>query len=66
MSEPAEPHANVFRFGSCLACGAPDSWVVVAVPKLDTGEQFPVFGVCEQCGHQVDLKGLSPFVVESV
>lgn len=58
-----EPHVNVFRLGSCIACGAPDSWVVVAVPKLATGQQFPQFGVCEACGHDTDLRGLPPFLV---
>ena len=65
MSEPTEPHVNVWRFGSCVHCGAAGSWVVVAVPKLATGEQFPQFGACEVCGYEIDLKGSPPFVVEA-
>lgn len=60
------PHINVWQFGSCVACGAPDSWVVVAIPKLSTGEQFPQWGRCEECGHEVDLKDLPPFYVPSL
>lgn len=63
MTEPVEPHVNVWRFGSCIRCGAPDTWVVVTVPKLATGEQFPQFGVCEVCGYSVDLAGSPPFVL---
>ena len=63
MTEPVEPHLSIWRFGGCVACGAPDSWVVVAVPKLSTGEQFPQLGVCEECGHEVDLHDMAPFVV---
>ena len=49
MTEPTEPHLNVWRFGTCARCGAADSWVVLAIPKLATGEQFPQFGVCVTC-----------------
>lgn len=59
---PSEAHVNVWRFGSCIHCGAADSWVIIAVPKLATGEQFPQFGKCEACGYQVDLAGSPPFV----
>lgn len=61
-----EPHVNVWRFGSCVACGAPDTWVVVTVPKIATGERFPQFGKCESCGHEVDLSDQPPFMVEGV
>jgi hypothetical protein len=57
-----EPHVNVWRFGSCVRCGAPDAWVIVAVPRVATGEQFPQFGVCEVCGHKVDLSDMPPFL----
>lgn len=59
-----EPHANVWRFGTCVVCGDPDSWVVIAVPRIATGEQFPQFGLCESCGHKVDLRDSPPFLVE--
>jgi hypothetical protein len=63
VSEPTEPHVNVWRLGSCLRCGATGSWVVIAVPKLATGEQYPQLGMCEACGYEIDLKGDPPFVV---
>ena len=61
--EPIEPHLNVWRLGSCVHCGEAGSWVVVAIPKLSTGEQFPQFGVCEVCDYRIDLKGSPPFLV---
>jgi hypothetical protein len=60
-----EPHVNIWRFGACVACGAADSWVVIAVPQVATGVQYPQFGVCEECGHDVDLHDLPPFVVDA-
>jgi len=63
VTEPTEPHLNVWRFGTCARCGAADSWVVLAIPKLATGEQFPQFGVCEECEHRVDLRDMPPFLV---
>jgi len=63
VTEPTEPHLNVWRFGTCARCGAADSWVVLAIPKLATGEQFPQFGVCEACEHRVDLRDMPPFLV---
>lgn len=59
-----EPHVNVWRFGSCVRCGAADSWYVIAVPRVSTGEQFPQLGKCEACGHEVDLSDQPPFLVE--
>lgn len=62
----SEPHVNVWRFGSCVRCGAADSWYVVAIPRVSTGEQIPRYGYCEACGHEVDLRDLPPFYVDAV
>jgi hypothetical protein len=61
-----EPRLEVWRFGSCIACGAADSWTVVAIPKLSTGELYPQFGICESCGHDVELSDLPPFLPSQV
>jgi hypothetical protein len=61
MTEPTEPHVNVFQFGDCIACGASDSWSVITIPQLATGLQFPQHGICDACGHKVDLSDLPPF-----
>jgi hypothetical protein len=57
-----EPHVEIWRFGSCIACGAADSWTLAAIPQLATGVRYPQFGACEACGHRVELSDLPPFL----
>ena len=57
------PVVHFWRFGTCVVCGTVDSWYVVTLPREKTGEQFPVFGKCDACGHVIDLKGDPPFLV---
>jgi predicted RNA-binding Zn-ribbon protein involved in translation (DUF1610 family) len=54
-----EPHANVWRT-ECPACGEAE-FFVITVPKLSTGREKPVSGVCEACGHEADLGHRSLF-----
>jgi hypothetical protein len=62
MTDDVEPHVNVWHMGLCPVCGLGE-WHVVTVPKLATGEQYPQFGACELCGHNLDLSDLPPFLV---
>jgi hypothetical protein len=58
-----EPHVVVLRgVRPCAECGSRE-FFVVAVPKIATGELFPVHGLCESCGYTVDLWGSGPLDV---
>jgi hypothetical protein len=58
-----EPHAVVLRdVRPCADCGSTDFYLV-AVPKLATGQLFPVLGHCEACETDVDLWGSEPLDV---
>lgn len=52
-----EPHAVIF-VGVCPLCGR-EGLSIVTIPKLATGEYFPQFGHCEDCG-EVDLRHSEP------
>jgi hypothetical protein len=55
-----EPHVVVLRgVRPCAECGSTD-YFVVAVPKVATGQLYPVVGQCEACGVQDELWGSEP------
>jgi hypothetical protein len=62
QSETSEPHVNVWGFGTCPACGSGE-WHIIAVPQIATELQFPQFGVCSECEHQIDMRNDPPFQV---
>jgi hypothetical protein len=58
-----EPHVVVLRgVRPCAECGSTDFYLV-AVPKLATGQLFPVLGHCEACETDVDLWGSGPLPI---
>jgi hypothetical protein len=59
-----EPHAVVFRV-SCVRCGE-DAYHIVTIPKLATGEYFPVVGKCDACGVENELWGMPPLDVDEL
>jgi hypothetical protein len=54
-----EPHAVILSFGSCPECEA-SGLSVVAIPRLSTGELYPMLAACEACGARFDLDGSPP------
>jgi hypothetical protein len=57
MTEP--PHAYVFGDGSCPNC-LESQFTMIAIPKLATGQLYPIIGFCEACGTRLDLRGEPP------